>query len=101
MSKAEVLSRPIAPFAERTRRIEAEPLPANIGALLDEAADAVPEHVALHFIESGEEFTYRRLRDTVWRLVNGLMSIGVGRGTHVAVMLPNIPEWPLTWLAFA
>ncbi len=101
MSKAEVLSRPIAPFAERTRRIEAEPLPANIGALLDAAADAVPDHVALHFIESGEEYTYRRLRETVWRLVNGLIAIGVGRGTHVAVMLPNIPEWPLTWLAFA
>ncbi|MBL8705301.1 MAG: acyl--CoA ligase [Rhodospirillales bacterium] len=101
MSKAEVLSRPIAPFAERTRRIEAEPLPANIGALLDAAADAVPDHVALHFIETGAEFTYRRLRETVWRLVNGLMSIGIGRGTHVAVMLPNIPEWPLTWLAFA
>lgn len=101
MSKSEVLARPIAPFAERTRRIEAEPLPANIGALLDAAADAVPDHVALHFIETGEEFTYRRLRESVWRLVNGLTSIGVGRGTHVAVMLPNIPEWPLTWLAFA
>lgn len=101
MSKAEVLSRPIAPFAERTRRIEAEPLPANIGALLDEAADAVPDHLALEFIDSGETFTYRALRDRVARLVNGLRSLGIGKGTHVAVMLPNIPEWPLTWLAIA
>lgn len=101
MSRAEILARPIAPFAERTRLIEAEALPRNIGALLDAAADAVPDHAALHFIDSGETFTYRALRDDVARLVNGLLSIGVGRGTHVAIMLPNIPEWPLTWLAAA
>jgi crotonobetaine/carnitine-CoA ligase len=101
MSKADVLARPIAPFPERTRRIEREPLPRNIGALFDAAADAVPDHTALVFIDSGETFTYRALRGGVNRLVNGLRSIGVGRGTHIGVMLPNIPEWPITWLAIA
>lgn len=101
MSRAEVLARPIAPFAERTKRIEAQPLPRNIGALLDEAAAEVPDHTALHFIDSGETFTYRQLREDVARLANGLLSIGVKRGAHLAVMLPNIPEWPLTWLAAA
>ena len=92
MSRAEILARPIAPFDLRTRRIESEPLPRNIGALLDEAADAVPDHPALEFIDSGERFTYRALRERVAQLVNGMRSIGIGRSTHVAVMLPNIPE---------
>ena len=35
------------------------------------------------------------------RLANGLMAAGVRKGTHVAVMLPNAPEWPITWLALA
>ena len=101
MPKSIVLAQPITPFHERTRRIEREPLPRNIGALLDEAANAVPDHTALVFIDSGETFTYRALRVDVHRLVSGLRAIGVRKGSHVGIMLPNIPEWPLTWLAIA
>ena len=34
-------------------------------------------------------------------LARGLLAIGVGKGTHVAVMLPNVAAFPLTWLAIA
>lgn len=87
--------------AEIRRRLESTTLPRNLGALLDEAADAVPDRRVLQFIDSGETFTFRELRAAVNRLANGLRSIGVRKGTHVGVMLPNVPEWPITWLAIA
>jgi len=101
MSRSTTHVRPVSPFLERTLRIEGEPLPRNIGALLDEAAQAVPDREALVFIDSGETFTYRALRADVHCLVSGLRAIGIDRGTHVGIMLPNIPEWPLSWLAMA
>jgi crotonobetaine/carnitine-CoA ligase len=99
--RAQVLAERVPSIAECRRRIEAEALPRNLGALLDAAADAAPEHDALVFIDSGERFTYGELRAAVNRVTNGLRSIGVRRGTHVGVMLPNVPEWPITWLAIA
>jgi crotonobetaine/carnitine-CoA ligase len=85
----------------RYRRIESEPLPGSVIALLESAAAATPDVLALQFIEGGEAFTYSGLLATVRRVANGLSAAGVGRGSHVAVMLPNVPEMPVTWLALA
>jgi crotonobetaine/carnitine-CoA ligase len=85
----------------RHRSIEAEPLPCNIDALLSDAAAASPDTDAWHFIATGETITYRALRDEVTQRANGLRAIGVRHGTKVAVMLPNVPAFPLTWLALA
>jgi len=91
----------LAPARERYRRIESEPLPHNVIALLETAAAATPYAQALYFIESGEQFNYSRLLETVRRLANGLSMMGIGRASHVGVMLPNVPEMPITWLALA
>lgn len=98
-------ARPAPPWAEtvaaRLRRIEAAPMPANIGALLDAVAAEVPDRVALHFIATGEELTYAALRQAVNRTANGLRAAGIVPGARVAVMLPNLPAMPITWLALA
>jgi len=94
-----VLAQPSLPLDEIRRRLEAEALPRNVGVLLDEAAEAAPDRTVLHFIETGHTFTSGALRALVNRLANGLRAAGVRRGTHVAIMLPNAPEWPITWLA--
>lgn len=101
MRRETVLDQRLPPVAERIRRVEAAPLPRNIFALLDEAASAVPDKLAWLFFESDESTTYRDLRDEVNRLANGLLAAGIGFGAHVAVMLPNVPAMPLTWLALA
>ena len=85
----------------RIRAVEAMTLPPNIGALLDAATAEAPDAVALHFIASGIELTYAALRRQVDRLAAALHARGIRHGTKVAVMLPNIPEMPITWLALA
>src|SRR5262249_55137386 len=82
-------------------QIESEPLPANIGALLDEAAAAAPANIAMNFFESGEVLTYAELRGQVNRLARGMAGLGIGKGTHVGVMMPNVAAMPTTWLALA
>ncbi|MFT3871866.1 MAG: AMP-binding protein [Nocardioides sp.] len=41
----------------------------------------------------GETFTYRDLDEWTNRYANGLAQLGVGRGDHVALLLPNGPEF--------
>lgn len=101
MSRQAVLSTSVPPYEQRRREIEAEPLPPNVGALIDDLAASDPERIAWSFFDEGETITYAALWREVNRLANGLHAIGVAKGTHVGVMLPNISAFPLTWLALA
>jgi acyl-CoA synthetase (AMP-forming)/AMP-acid ligase II len=101
LSRREVLADTVPPWPERRRQIEGEPLPANVAALLDEAAAEVPDQVALDFFEDGETLSYDALRRRVNQLANGIARRGIAKGSHVGVMLPNISALPVTWLALA
>src|SRR5580692_8732743 len=101
MSRRHALAVAVPPWQERRRQIESEPLPTNVAVLLDEAAAEVPDKVALDFFEDGERLTYGELRQRVSRLASGMARRGIGRGSHVGVMLPNVSALPLTWLALA
>src|SRR5688572_2579110 len=101
MHDAAVKTEPLSDIIERLRKIEAEPLPANLGALLDEAARDDPGKIALNFFEVDEKITYRELADRTRSLASGLSQIGVQKGSRVVVMLPNIAAFPITWLALA
>ncbi len=90
MSRQAVLDVVAAPYAERRRQIESEPLPRNIDELLDSAAKGgAPERIAWNFFEQGERITYATLRARVSGLASGLARAGVGKGSHVGVMLPK------------
>jgi len=101
MSRADVFAITVPPWPERRRQIESEALPANVAALLDEAAAEVPDQTALDFFEDGEQLSYAVLRRRVNRLANGMARRGIGRGSHVGVMLPNVSALPEIWLALA
>ena len=85
----------------RHAAVEAAEHPANLGALLDRAAECHGEREFLNFFEGGERLTFAEARERVDRLAGALHGIGVHKGTHVAIMLPNLPAYPLTWLALA
>ena len=99
MWKDQVLSEPVVPYEERRRRIEADPLPENIGALIDKAAEAAGDQLLWNFFDSGETITYAQMRRQVNGLAAAFVALGIRKGTHVGVMLPNIAAFPLTWLA--
>ena len=101
MRREKVVAEATQSVRELRRRIEVEPLPPNICALLDAAASEAPDALAWNFFESEERATYREVRDAVNRLANGLHRRGVRKGTKVAVMLPNVAAMPTTWLALA
>jgi acyl-CoA synthetase (AMP-forming)/AMP-acid ligase II len=102
MSKRDrILAEPVPPWPKRRRAIEATPVPASVPMLLAEAAAAAPDTVALDVFEQGERRTYGELLRDVEALAAGLALRGIGHGTHVGVMLPNVIAFPLTWLALA
>ena len=73
----------------------------NIGTLLEKATQRYGENKAIHFDYEGLGFTYTQLNERVNQYANALQAEGIKRGDHVAVMLPNCPEFPVTWLALA
>ncbi len=99
MKREQIAAAKVMPAARRRETIEAEPLPRNIAELVRHASKAGGEQLLWHFFESGETLTYAELEPRVTSLAAGLASVGVRKGSHVAVMLPNIAALPLTWLA--
>lgn len=99
MKRHDVATAKIDSAEKRRASIEAEPLPENIGALLAAAAKAGGDRLLWNFFESDERITYAELGVKVARLAAGFSGIGIGKGTHVGVMLPNVAAMPLTWLS--
>jgi acyl-CoA synthetase (AMP-forming)/AMP-acid ligase II len=87
-------------------RIEAAPFAPSLGAFLDAAAARNGAATVWRFIEQPDEtklreLSYARLAEATRRIAAGLAARGVKRGERVGVMLPNVPAFPLTWLALA
>ena len=86
---------------EMRRRVEGAEMPANLGAAIDLFAARHRDKLALSFFDEGIDLTWGALQEATLRAADLLRGIGVGRGTHVGVMLPNVPEFPLAWLGLA
>jgi long-chain acyl-CoA synthetase len=65
--------------------------------LLDDAVAAFPTRTAITFL--GSSTTYRELRDQVDRCAQGLRRLGVEKGDRVALVLPNCPQFVVTFYA--
>ena len=99
MTRQFVLSLEVPSIEQRIKQIEAEPLPQNIGSLLEACAAEHPNRIAWNFFESGQTTTYGELNKLINRLSHGMSNAGINKGTHVGVMLANSPEFPAIWLA--
>jgi long-chain acyl-CoA synthetase len=58
--------------------------------LLRSAVRRFPNRPAIFF--EGSRLSYRRLNREVNRFANALMSLGVGKGARVVLLLPNVPQ---------
>ncbi|MFN8414093.1 MAG: alpha/beta fold hydrolase [Anaerolineales bacterium] len=58
--------------------------------LLRSSVRRFPNHPAIYF--EGSKLTYRQLNHEANRLANALLAQGLGKGSRVVVLLPNIPQ---------
>ncbi|MCP5151911.1 MAG: AMP-binding protein [Chromatiales bacterium] len=86
---------------QRMRGIERTALPANVWHLLRRNALERPEVAWLDFFEDADVLTYGDAADAIARTAAALAGLGIGRGSHVAVMVHTSRHYPLTWLALA
>jgi long-chain acyl-CoA synthetase len=63
--------------------------------LLDEAADKHPDATAIIFKDN--RLSYRRLRELADRFATALQGLGVKKGDRVALFLPNIPQFIISY----
>jgi fatty-acyl-CoA synthase/long-chain acyl-CoA synthetase len=63
----------------------------TMGDLLLRSAERRPDHEALVFPHA--RFTYREVADRAIRAARSLAALGVGRGDHVGLLMPNSPDF--------
>lgn len=69
----------------------------NLGSMLEESCSRYPERIAL--IHEGKRVTYAELNRAVNALGNHLKKLGIGKGDHVSIMLPNSPDFVISYFA--
>lgn len=69
----------------------------NLNHLFEKNANERSESVAI--IHAGGSITWNTLYEAVKRLVRGLHKVGVSRGERIAIMLPNVPHFLISYYA--
>jgi acyl-CoA synthetase (AMP-forming)/AMP-acid ligase II len=72
--------------------------PTTIASTLLRTAERRPEHEALVFSASSR-FTYAGVRSHAVRAARSLAALGVKRGDHVGLLMPNCPDFVFTFFA--
>lgn len=69
--------------------------------VLGERAEQYGERMFLHYLPDDRRFSYVEIDRISNRLANGLVAHGIGKGTHVAVLMENSPEHMFAYFALA
>jgi len=69
----------------------------SIGETLEDRAKKYKKKPALLF--EGKEISFAQLNESVNKLANGFLDLGIQKGDRVAIMLPNIPEFVYSFYA--
>lgn len=73
--------------------------PLTLAGFLAEAAGRDPSHEAI--VTADTRLTYSELRDRAHTIARGLVARGAGKGTRIALLLPNGPGWAVGLFACA
>jgi long-chain acyl-CoA synthetase len=68
-----------------------------VTSLLDQAVKRFPNNIATDF--EGQTLTYAQLGQAVDKFASVLRDLGVGKGTRVGTLLPNLPQNVITYYA--
>jgi long-chain acyl-CoA synthetase len=69
----------------------------NLATLLEQSARRTPDKTAVIFDQT--RLSYAELNGAANKVANGLRRLGVQQGQKVAVMLPNLPFFPIAYYA--
>lgn len=75
--------------------------PSSIGAFVAERAATMGDAPAAIWFEDGITLSYADLDRRSDTLAAALLARGIRKGAHVALMMPNVPEFVLSWFALA
>ena len=78
-------------------RSSPQPRWATIGELVRDAAQRAGDQECLRF--PGASLSFADVHEASDRLAHVLVAHGIQPGDRVAIMLDNVPEWPLSWFA--
>ena len=84
-------------FGEDSNRL----IDMTLGDLLDRTAEVFPDVDGIVYNDRPFNKTYSEFRDAADVIARGLMAIGVGKGSHVAIWATNYPEWIVLMFATA
>jgi len=73
------------------------PLTLNLADALRESARESPDKAAV--IAGNQSLAYAELVAMVQQLAGGLARLGLHRGQHIAILLPNVPQFTLCYYA--
>ncbi len=73
----------------------------TIGGMLDLCAEKYPDREAVKYNDRPYRRTWKEFRDECDTVAKGFLSIGIGKGDHVAIWATNVPEWLITLFATA
>jgi long-chain acyl-CoA synthetase len=69
----------------------------TVQGMLERSVARFPEHICLDF--KGRLYTYREIGEKVRRFARGLQEMGVKKGGHVGLFMPNCPQFVISYFA--
>lgn len=71
--------------------------PRRVEQLFQSAAERYPDRVAVRYFRTSH--TYQQLLDRIRQTAGALRALGIGKHDRVMLVLPNCPEFVITWFA--
>ncbi len=71
--------------------------PRRVEQLFQSAVERYPDRVAIRYFRTSH--TYQDLLDRIKQTAGALRELGIGTGDRVMLVLPNCPEFAITWFA--
>jgi len=63
----------------------------NLKLMLEKTASEVPQQTAI--VLGSRKVSYRELDETSNKIANALISLGIKKGDHIAILMSRTPEW--------
>lgn len=67
-----------------------EEIPRPLPTFLTESSNEYPDKIAIHFL--GKNISFSKLESDAKKVASYLQSIGIKKGEHISIMLPNCPQ---------